>query len=150
MHQRCTEVFPLLSAALLHPSTEVSPCITAGVEVDVVPQPISASKPWTAYIPDTLESYAYFRFAQLFMALLTVVGSAVNGMTLGRGQPIVGIILTIGVLHISALEVRSTASPALSCFSCFTQFPPVLNCVWLGNTRRPGPYTRRESTSRLA
>eukprot|EP00892_Ulva_mutabilis_P010896 jgi/Ulvmu1/8179/UM040_0076.1 len=75
-----------------------------GVEVVVPPQPVSAAKPWATFISETLQPYAYLRLAQVFLALLTVVGSAINGMTFSKAEPIVGIILTMGVVHISALE----------------------------------------------
>lgn len=97
-------------AALSYFSDAPSLEMRAGVEDIAAAQPSAVAKPWATFISDTLQPNAYLRLAQLFMALLTVVGSVVNGLTLTRGEPIIGIILTMGVVHISALEVRVTPS----------------------------------------
>lgn len=43
----------------------------------------------------------------MLLALLTIAGSALNGITFSRGQPIAGLIVAMGLLHVGTLEVRN-------------------------------------------
>lgn len=123
----------------------VTHCCFADVEVVAAPHPSPSAKPWTAAIPEILQPYAYVRLAQVLLTLLAFAGSALNGITLSRGQPIPGVILAIGLLHVGALEVCTVS---LLVFTCL----PRLMYRHFGLTERPhlpGRFLDGSTTARV-